>query len=120
MGYIPPAISASGEFVGGIFPLQIPPTLKYSSKKNPLKKFPTLNINSLTPCMAVGKILAVAGIFAGRDCQILQIETQKRNTFTLSFLSSRDLQILLVEPAKNPRLPNFADQQIRVIIDEFY
>ena len=51
------------------------------------------------PCEAVGKILAVAGFLAGRDCQILQIETQKRNAFTLSFLSRRDLQILLVERA---------------------
>jgi hypothetical protein len=31
------------------------------------------------PCVAVGKFLAVAGFLAGRDCQILQIETQKRN-----------------------------------------
>ena len=52
------------------------------------------------PCVAVGKFLTVAGFLAGRDCQILQIETQKRNAFTLSFLSRRDLQILLVEPAK--------------------
>jgi hypothetical protein len=31
MGYIPPAISASEEIVGGITPLKIPPTLKYST-----------------------------------------------------------------------------------------
>ena len=59
------------------------------------------------PCVAVGKILAVADFLAGRDCQILQIETQKRNAFTLSFLSRRDLQILLVEPAKNPKTAKF-------------
>jgi hypothetical protein len=60
MGYIPPAFLASEEFVGGIFPLKIPPTLKYSTiwrnfvcggkrfhQKIPLKKFLTLNINSL-------------------------------------------------------------------------
>jgi hypothetical protein len=70
--------------------------------------------------VAVGKILAVECFLAGRDCQILQIETQKRNAFTLSFLSRRDLQILLVEPAKNPRLPNFGDQHTWVIIDGFY
>ena len=57
--------------------------------------------------MAVGKILAVAGFLAGRDCQILQIETQKRNAFTLSFLSRRDLQILLVEPAKKSKTAKF-------------
>ena len=59
------------------------------------------------PCVAVGKILAVAGFLAGRDCQILQIETQKRNAFTLSFLSRRDLQILLVEPAKKSKTAKF-------------
>ena len=47
------------------------------------------------------------GFLAGRDCQILQIETQKRNAFTLSFLSRRDLQILLVEPAKKPKTAKF-------------
>ena len=57
--------------------------------------------------MAVGKVLAVAGFLAGRDCQILQIKTQKRNAFTLSFLSRRDLQILLVEPAKNSKTAKF-------------
>ena len=31
MGYIPPAFWASVEFVGGIFPLKIPPSLKYST-----------------------------------------------------------------------------------------
>ena len=29
MGYIPPAFLASVEIVGGIFPLKIPPSLKY-------------------------------------------------------------------------------------------
>jgi hypothetical protein len=61
MGYIPPAFLASEEFVGGIFPLKIPPTLKYSTnwrnfvcggkkfhQKIPLKIFPILNINSLS------------------------------------------------------------------------
>ena len=55
MGYIPPAFLAAEEFVGGIFPLKIPPTLKYSTiwmnfvcggkkfhQKIPLKKFLTL------------------------------------------------------------------------------
>jgi len=52
------------------------------------------------PCVAVGKILAIAVFLAGRDCQILQITTQKRNAF-------RDLQILLVEPAKKPKTAKF-------------
>jgi hypothetical protein len=51
--------------------------------------------------------LAVSGFFRGRDCQILQIETQKRNAFTLSFLSRRDLQILPVEPAKKSKTAKF-------------
>jgi hypothetical protein len=59
------------------------------------------------PCVAVGEDLAVAGFLADRDCQTLQIETQKRKAFTLSFLSRRDLQILLVEPAKNSKTAKF-------------
>ena len=61
----------------------------------------------LLPVCGGRKILAVAGFLAGRDCQILQIETQKRNAFTLSFLSRRDLQILLVEPAKESKTAKF-------------
>jgi hypothetical protein len=57
--------------------------------------------------VAVGKILAVAGFLAGGDCQILQIETQQRSAFTLFILSRRDLQILLVEPAKKPKTAKF-------------
>ena len=60
------------------------------------------------PCVAVGKFWQSVAVFlAGRDCQILQIETQKRNAFTLSFLSRRDLQILLVEPAKESKTAKF-------------
>ena len=47
------------------------------------------------------------GFLAGRDCQILQIETQKRKRKRVSFLSRRDLQILLVEPAKKPKTAKF-------------
>ena len=50
------------------------------------------------PCVAVGKFLTVAGFLAGRDCQILQ---------RVSFLSRRDLQNLLVEPAKKSKTAKF-------------
>jgi hypothetical protein len=52
MGYIPPAFLASEEFVGGIIPLKIPPTLKDSNLEEFYvwrKKIPPKNFSKTNP-----------------------------------------------------------------------
>ena len=76
MGYIPPAFLASEEFVGGIIPLKIPPTLKYSTiwrnfvcgGKNSAKKFPTLNISSLTALVNCVEHVGGLQLYLDRRC----------------------------------------------------
>ena len=111
-----PVLNKNSKFLSNFFPKPLLGVRK--SATHPLHQKIAIYLTSvIKPCMAVGKLFAVAVFLAGRDCQILQIE---RNAFTLSFLSRRDLQILLVQPAKNPKLPNFGDQHTWVIIDGFF
>ena len=65
------------------------------------------DLTVLTTCMRHCLILVCGGRVSYSRLPILQIESQKRNAFTLSFLSRRDLQILLVEPAKKTKSAKF-------------
>jgi len=64
-------------------------------------------------CVAVGKILAVAGFLAGRD-------SEKKRVYAFFSESSISANFASRACLKKTRLQNFADQHTRVIIDGFY